>query len=107
MKAKKIQGKTKRPQAARAKANGRKPNRPVEMTMRAIERQWPDRWVLIQVTRRREHQTTAGLVLGYARRKDRKRLAEMQVTWLQEHPDVETFLFWTGELIPKGVYPVL
>ena len=104
---KKTQRRLKRASSAQGPANGHQLEYPREMTVKAIERKWPDQWVLIQVTRRRQGQTSAGLVLGFGRRRDYRRLAKIEIAWLREHPGVETFLFWTGELMPKGVYPIL
>lgn len=82
--------------------------KPKEQRMREIEAQYPDQWVLIEVTRNdRYGRTTHGIVLGHGGDSEKAALVQEARQFRQENPEVQTFIFWTGRLIPEGVGVVL
>ncbi len=79
-----------------------------EQRMKDIEAQYPDQWVLIEVTREdRYRRTTHGMVLGHGGDADKDSLVQEAKKFRAGHPQVVTFLFWTGQLIPEGVGVIL
>ncbi len=79
-----------------------------EQRMRDMEAQYPDQWVLIHVTRRdRYGRTSHGIVLGHGGESERRDLIKQEVAFGKVHPQAQTFLFWTGRLIPEGVGVIL
>jgi len=79
----------------------------IELTIEEIEFRWPDKWVLVGVTRVEEHQVVAGRVLGYGSEQEVDRLVSQELALHQQHPETDTYLFWTGEPIPEDMVVVL
>ena len=73
-----------------------------EMTIEEIEQRWPDEWVLIEVTCMKDYQVVAGQVIEHGL--DERVLIRREKDFHYQHPTAETFIFWTGALIPEGVY---
>lgn len=78
-----------------------------ELTIEEIEKRWPDQWVLIAVTRLEDHQVTAGRVVGYGSDQEVDDLVHRELALYEQQPEVETYLFWTGEPIPEDMVVVL
>src|SRR5438876_11418855 len=67
-----------------------------------IERNYPDQWVLVEVTRgSRTHQALSGRVLAHAAQEHDITLATKKAG--KERPDAHLFAFYTGDRIPKGM----
>ena len=77
---------------------------PKEQRMRDVESQYPDQWVLIQVTREdRYRRVSYGVVLGHGDDSDHEELVKQEIAFGRANPKAQTFLCWTGRLIPEGV----
>lgn len=73
-----------------------------ELTIEEIRKFWPNEWVLIEVTRVENHQAVAGRVIEHS--PDEGVLIRREQNFHRHHSSTETFLFWTGAVIPEGVY---
>jgi len=78
-----------------------------EMTIEEIRHRWPDEWVLVEIARRDDHQMMAGWVVGHGSDQDVDSLVSQELALHQQHPEAETYLFWTGEPIPEDMVVVL
>jgi len=78
-----------------------------DMTIEEIEQRWPDEWVLIEVTHMENYQAVAGRVIGHGSDQEIDYLVSQELALHQQHPDAETYLFWTGEPIPEDMVVVL
>ncbi len=76
-------------------------------TVAEIEREYPDEWVLLEITRdRKHHHRIAGRLLAHSR--DRADLNEAYHQFRGDHPDTRVYQFFTGgEKIPEGVVVIL
>ncbi len=79
----------------------------IELTIEEIELRWPDKWVLVGVTRVKDHQVVAGRVLGHGSEREVDRLVSQELALHQQSPETNTYLFWTGEPIPEDMVVVL
>lgn len=71
-----------------------------------IERQHPDQWVLVEVTRvDRANQAIAGRVLAHSGDEDEITLQTVRVR--EERPEADLWTFYTGDRIPKGMIVIL
>ena len=67
-----------------------------------IERQYPDQWVVVEVTRvSRGHQALAGRVLAHS--PDEAEITREAIKAADEHPSAHLWTFHTGALIPEGL----
>ena len=70
-----------------------------------IERQYPDEWVLVEVTRvDKANQAIAGRVLGHS--PDRKEITRETIRAREEDSEALLWAFYTGDLIPPGMIVV-
>lgn len=82
--------------------------KPREPRIKDIESQYPDQWVLVQVTREdRYRRATHGVVLGHGGDADHEDLVRQEIAFGKASPQAQTFLFWTGRLIPEGIGVIL
>ena len=82
--------------------------KPKEQRIKDIEAQYLDQWVLIEVTREdRYRRATHGIVLGHGGDSAHEDLVGQEIAFGKAHPRAQTFLFWTGKLIPEGVGVIL
>ncbi len=82
--------------------------KPKEQRIKDIEAQYPDEWVLIEVAREdRYGRASHGVVLGHGGDSAHDGLAGQEIAFGKDHPQAQTFLFWTGKLIPEGVGVIL
>ena len=82
--------------------------KPKEQRIKEIEARYPDQWVLVHVTREdRYRRATYGIVLGHGTDADKHNLVQEAKKFRASHADAQTFLFWTGRLIPEGVGVIL
>ena len=78
--------------------------KPKEQRMTDIEAQYPDQWVLAEVTREdRFRRASNGIVLSHGTDADKCGLVQEARKFRASHAQAQTFLFWTGRLIPEGV----
>ena len=71
-----------------------------------IEREHPDQWVVVEVTRvSRNNRTLSGRLL--ARATDEKTVTREAVRIRHERPEAHLFTFFTGNPIPHGMILVL
>lgn len=67
-----------------------------------IERQFPDQWVVVEVTRvSRVNRALSGRVLAHA--PDEDTITGETIRLREEKPDALLFTFYTGDLIPEGM----
>lgn len=67
-----------------------------------IERDYPDQWVVIEVSREnRYYQAIAGRLLAHS--PDEDEITREAVRLREQHPDADLFTFYTGEPIPPGM----
>ena len=82
--------------------------KPKEQRMTDIESQYPDQWVLAEVTRTdRSGRASHGIVLGHGGDSNQDDLLRQEIAFGKAHPQAQTFLFWTGRLIPEGLGVIL
>jgi hypothetical protein len=77
------------------------------MTIEEIEQRWPDEWVLIEIVRMENGQVAAGRVIGHGSDEEVDHLVGQELTWRQQRPEANTYLFWTGEPISEDMVVVL
>ena len=71
-----------------------------------VERQYPDEWVLIEITRdHKDHRRVKGRLLAHS--SDRAALDEPHRRFRGEHPDALLYEFYTGDIVAEGVTPIL
>jgi hypothetical protein len=71
-----------------------------------IERQYPDQWVLVEVTRvSRGHQVIAGRLLAHS--PDEDEITRQTIGARKECPEAHLWAFYTGDRIPKGMILML
>ncbi len=79
---------------------------PEIVTVAEIERQHPDEWVLVQITRdHKAHPRVAGHLLAHSA--DRADLDEPHRRFRAEHPNARLYEFYTGALVAKGFVAIL
>jgi hypothetical protein len=76
-------------------------------TVAEIKREYPDEWILLEITRDRKHpHRVAGRLLAHSR--NRADLNEPYQRFRAEHPDTRVYQFFTGgEKIPEDVVVIL
>ena len=63
-----------------------------------IERQYPDEWVLVEITRdHKDYRRARGRLLAHSQ--DRDTLTEPHRSFRAEHPNALLFEFYTGDLV--------
>lgn len=73
--------------------------------IKTIRRTYPDRWVVVQVTRvSRSHQALSGRVLAHS--PDEDEITREAVRARTERPDAHLWTFYTGDPIPPGMIVV-
>ena len=76
------------------------------VTVAEIEREHPDEWVLLEITRdRKDHRRIAGRLIAHS--PDRADLDEPYRRFRAEHPSTRVYEFFTGDLAPEGVVVIL
>lgn len=71
-----------------------------------IERQYPDQWVVVEVTRiNRGHQAIAGRLLAHAA--DEDEITRETIRVREEQPEALLWTFYTGDRIPQGMILIL
>ena len=78
--------------------------KPKEQRMKDIEAQYPDQWVLMEVTRSdRYGRASHGIVIAHGGQEEKEALVEKHVEFRRANPDAVTYLHYTGRLIPEGL----
>ncbi|MDP2934892.1 MAG: hypothetical protein Q8O86_00175 [Dehalococcoidia bacterium] len=81
---------------------------PKEQRMTDLEAQYPDQWVIIQVTGRdRYGRASQGIVIAHGGEGEKEGMAEKHIDFGKANPDAVTYLHWTGRLIPEGLGVIL
>ena len=76
------------------------------VTVAEIERQYPDEWVLLEITRdRKDHRRVAGRLIAHS--PERADLDEPYRRFRLKHPETRVYEFYTGDLVPEGFTVVL
>ena len=77
------------------------------VTVAEIERQYPDEWVLLEITRdHKHHRRVAGRLLAHS--PDRDALVDPHRRFRAEHPRAHLYTFFTGDLVAdKDVVVIL
>jgi hypothetical protein len=76
------------------------------MSVAEIERQYPDEWVLVEITRdHRQHRKVVGRLLAHS--PDPDGLDEAYQLVRAERPRAHLFQFFTGALVAEGFSAVL
>lgn len=77
------------------------------VTVAEIERQYPDEWVLMEITREhRDDQRVAGRLIAHI--PDRAALDEPDQRFRAQHPRARLYEFFTGDLVAdKDVVVIL
>jgi hypothetical protein len=89
------------------KSGQRETTKPKIQTVAEIEREYPDEWILLEITRdAKDSRRVAGRLLAHSR--DRADLSEPYDRFRADHPDTRVYRFVTGgEKIPEGVVVIL
>ena len=76
------------------------------VTVARIEREHPDEWVLVEITRdHKDHRRMAGRLLAHS--PDRATLDEPYERFRAEHPRARLYEFYTGDIVAPGGVAVL
>jgi hypothetical protein len=75
-------------------------------TVEKIEQQYPDEWVLVEVTKfHNNHGRIRGRLLAHDT--DRDRVHDTHMDFVAKHPEAMTYVFFTGDVVAPGVVAVL
>ncbi len=84
----------------------REKSEPKIRTITEIEREYPDEWILLEITRdNRDYRRVAGRLLAHS--PDRAALDEPYERFRADHPRAQTFELFTGDIVPEGVVVIL
>jgi hypothetical protein len=76
------------------------------VTVGEVYSRYPDEWVLLEITRDHKHPyRVRGRLLGHS--PNRRDLDEPYRRFRTEHPQAQTYEFFTGDVVPKDVFVVL
>ncbi|MBI2909045.1 MAG: hypothetical protein HYX92_15485 [Chloroflexi bacterium] len=79
-----------------------------EQRIKDMEAQYPDEWVLIEVTKSdRYGRASEGKVIARGGAGEKEALVEKHIDFRRANPDAVTYLHWTGRLIPEGLGVIL
>lgn len=72
------------------------------VTVAEIERDYPDEWVLLEITHdQRHHHRIKGRLLAHA--KDRAALLDAYHRFRAANPTAQTYQFFTGDVVPADL----
>src|SRR3954452_1969577 len=81
-------------------------DRSKSVTIAEIERDYPNEWILLEITRdNRDYRRVAGRLIAHSA--DRSALDEPYARFRADHPRTQTFQFFTGDIVPEGVVVIL
>jgi hypothetical protein len=75
-------------------------------TMAEIEREYPDEWILLEITRdNRDYRRVAGRLLAHS--PDRSALDDPYERFRAAQPQARVLEVFTGDIVPEGVVVIL
>ena len=83
-----------------------KNGQPAIQTMAEIEEQYPDEWVVVEVTHgHKDRARLRGRLIAHD--SDRDRLHRHHLAFVAAHPNAHTYVSFTGDVVAPGVVAVL
>jgi hypothetical protein len=82
------------------------PTQPLIQTIAHIERTYPNEWVLVKETAwKKNGHPTKGIVIAHS--PDRDGLVPHTIRLHEQEPEVKTYAFYTGPILPEDMVCVL